>query len=81
MAKAKQRAPMFDLAGKTVLVTGSSKGIGAEIVAALGRQGAHVIAHYGRDRKGAAAATKDIDKSRLKLISADLAKPGEADRL
>jgi NAD(P)-dependent dehydrogenase (short-subunit alcohol dehydrogenase family) len=57
MAKTKQDPPMFDLTDKTILVTGSSKGIGAEIVAALGRQGANVIAHYGHDRKGAVAAT------------------------
>ncbi len=74
-------APMFDLTGKVVLVTGASKGIGASIVGALGRQGATVIAHYGRDRKGAAAAARGIDKARVKLISADLAKPGQADRL
>jgi NAD(P)-dependent dehydrogenase (short-subunit alcohol dehydrogenase family) len=79
--KPRPNAPMFDLTGRVVLVTGASKGIGASIVGALGRQGATVIAHYGRDRKGAMAATKGIDKSRLKLISADLAKPGQADRL
>jgi 3-oxoacyl-[acyl-carrier protein] reductase len=72
---------MFDLTGKTILVTGTSKGIGAAIVVALGRQGADVIAHYGKDRKGAEAATAGIDKQRLKLIGADLARPGEADRL
>jgi 3-oxoacyl-[acyl-carrier protein] reductase len=79
--KARPGADLFDLTGKTILVTGASKGIGAAIVAALGRQGATVIAHYGRDRTGAIAATKGIDKSRLKLVSADLGKPGAADRL
>jgi len=72
---------MFDLTGKTILVTGASKGIGAAIAGALGGQGADVIAHYGKDRKGAEAATAGIDEQRLKLIGADLAKPGEADRL
>ena len=72
---------MFDLTGKIVLVTGASKGIGAAIVKALGEQGADVIAHYGRDAKGARAATAGIEPERLKLIRADLAKPGEADRL
>ena len=51
---------MHDLAGKTVLVTGASKGIGAAIAAALGAAGAAVIAHYGTDRAGAEVATRDI---------------------
>lgn len=72
---------MFDLTGKTILVTGASKGIGAAIVDALGRQGADVIAHYGSDRKGAETATAGIAKARVKLIGADLSKPGAADRL
>jgi len=48
---------MTDLNGKTILVTGASKGIGAAIAAALGRDGAHVIAHYGTDEAGAQTAT------------------------
>jgi 3-oxoacyl-[acyl-carrier protein] reductase len=38
-----------DLAGKVVLVTGSSKALGAETARAFGRQGARVVVH-GRDR-------------------------------
>mgnify|MGYP003694329697 CR=1 FL=1 len=51
---------VFDLTGKTILVTGASKGIGAAIVEVLGRQGANVVAHYGSDRAGAEAATASI---------------------
>ena len=72
---------MFDLSGKTILVTGASKGIGASIVDVLGRQGANVIAHYGSDRAGAEAATASIPKDRLSLVAADLSKPGAAARL
>ena len=39
-----------DLAGETVLVTGSSDGIGREMALALGRLGATVLVH-GRDRE------------------------------
>ena len=40
---------MEDLSGKTILVTGTSKGIGSEIARVLGNSGANVIAHYGKD--------------------------------
>ena len=72
---------MFELTGKTILVTGASKGIGASIVALLGRQEANVIAHYGSDRAGAEAATASIAKDRLSLVAADLAEAGAAARL
>lgn len=72
---------MTDLNGKTILVTGASKGIGAAIAAALGRDGAHVIAHYGTDEAGAQTATAHIPAERIKLLSANLAAPGEAARL
>ncbi len=72
---------MSDLAAKTILVTGASKGIGAAIAAALGRDGAHVIAHYGTDRAGAESATAAIPAERRALVAANLAAPGEAARL
>ena len=52
VARGGARGRMTDLAGRTVLVTGASKGIGAETAAALGRAGAHVVAHYNTDRGG-----------------------------
>lgn len=72
---------VFELTGKTILVTGASKGIGAAIVATLGAQGANVIAHYGGDRAGAEAATAAIPPERRHTISADLAKPDGAGQL
>jgi NAD(P)-dependent dehydrogenase (short-subunit alcohol dehydrogenase family) len=64
-----------DLTGKVILVTGTSKGIGSEIAATLGRCGASVIAHYGKDAQGAQDATKDIPEDRKFLISVDLSQP------
>src|SRR5215472_1715435 len=72
---------MLDLSDKTILVTGASKGSGAAIIAALGREGAHVIGHYGSDEAGARAATAGIAAERVRLIAGDLAKPGEAARI
>ena len=50
---------MEDLSGKTILVTGTSKGIGSEIARVLGNSGANVIAHYGKDLEGAKKATRN----------------------
>ncbi len=66
---------MFDLSGKTILLTGASKGIGAAIAAALGEAGAHLIGHYGGDRAGAEAATSGIPAARRLLVGADLGTP------
>jgi NAD(P)-dependent dehydrogenase (short-subunit alcohol dehydrogenase family) len=64
---------MLDLQGKTVLLTGASKGIGAATARILGEAGAHVIAHYGSDEAGAKEATRAIPQERALLVPADLA--------
>jgi NAD(P)-dependent dehydrogenase (short-subunit alcohol dehydrogenase family) len=64
---------MGDLSGRTVLVTGPSKGIGAAIARRLGAADAAVIAHYGSDRAGAEEATRGIPAANVKGISADFA--------
>ena len=71
----------IDLSGKTILLTGASKGIGAATVAILGEAGAHVVAHYGTDREGAEAATAAIPAERLLLVQADLADLDAVERL
>ena len=72
---------MTDLTGKTVLVTGASKGIGAEIAAAIGKAGAYLVAHYGGDRTGAEQSTRSLPQDRVKLIGADLKDKSAVDRL
>ncbi|MDA8309503.1 MAG: SDR family NAD(P)-dependent oxidoreductase [Actinomycetota bacterium] len=67
---------MDDLDGKTVLLTGSSSGIGAAAAAAFGDAGAALVAHYGRDADGAARATSRIPRERRLLVAADFAEPG-----
>jgi NAD(P)-dependent dehydrogenase (short-subunit alcohol dehydrogenase family) len=64
-----------------VLLTGASKGIGAEMAAAIGAAGADLIAHYGSDRAGAQEATAGFSKDRVKLIGADLRDKAAVDRL
>lgn len=69
------------LHGKTILVTGASKGIGRAIAEEIGSQGARVVAHYGSDRAGAEAAVAGLPDDRRILIGSDLAQPDGADRL
>lgn len=67
---------MIDLSGRTILLTGSSSGIGAATARLLGAAGAHIIAHYADDRAGAEHATSDVPADRKILIRADFLRPG-----
>lgn len=66
----------YDLAGKTVLVTGASKGIGAAIARRAGEAGAHVVVHYSSDRHGAEAASSSIPAERKLFVQGNF---GEAE--
>jgi NAD(P)-dependent dehydrogenase (short-subunit alcohol dehydrogenase family) len=68
----------MDLSGRTILVTGASKGIGAAIARRCGEAGAHVVGHYGRDRAGAEAALAGHAHT---LLSADAEHPEQMDAL
>ncbi|HJR20884.1 MAG TPA: SDR family NAD(P)-dependent oxidoreductase, partial [Dongiaceae bacterium] len=67
---------MIDLKGKTVLVTGGSRGIGEAIVRAVAAAGGDVLLHYGKSRAAAEAVQKDVRPATCRLLQADL---GEAD--
>jgi 3-oxoacyl-[acyl-carrier protein] reductase len=70
---------MFDLTGKTALVTGASGGIGAEIVRALHRQGA-VVGVSGTRREALEALATELGE-RVFVLPADLADPEAAGAL
>jgi NAD(P)-dependent dehydrogenase (short-subunit alcohol dehydrogenase family) len=69
----------MDLSGKTIIVTGASKGIGAATATAMIAAGARVIAHYGGDRAGAEAAVARAAPGQTQLVSADLSDMGAVD--
>jgi NAD(P)-dependent dehydrogenase (short-subunit alcohol dehydrogenase family) len=66
------------LEGKTVVVTGASRGIGAAAATAIGAGGATVVAHYGSYREGAEQAVAALPEVRKSLVEADFAVPGSA---
>ena len=65
-----------ELAGRTVLLTGASGGIGSATARALLERGAHLVAHYGASRAGAEASVGEAPAERSLLVEADLARPG-----
>lgn len=61
----------IDLSGKTILVTGAGRGIGAAIARRLGQSGASVAVHYSRARDQAEALAREIGNG-ARAIGADL---------
>ncbi|MEU8970299.1 SDR family oxidoreductase [Streptomyces monashensis] len=74
---------MGALTGKTALVTGASRGIGRGIAERLGRDGARVAVHYGRDEAAAKETVAAIEAAGGSAfpIRAELGTPGDAARL
>jgi 3-oxoacyl-[acyl-carrier protein] reductase len=74
---------MLSLAGKTALVTGGSRGIGAAVCRLFAQLGARVAVGYARD----AAAAREVVRVAQRFgpeavaLKADLAREGEAERL
>lgn len=66
------------LSGRTVLVTGGSRGIGAATVRALHTDGAHVVLHYAAGEAAARAVADDLG-DRVSLVRGDLSALGGGD--
>lgn len=74
---------LFNLNGRTALVTGSSQGIGKEIAIGLAENGANVIIHYRTEDELAEQVVKDIRRYNVKAwpVKADLSLPGSPDEI
>ena len=71
------------LPGKVVLVTGASKGLGAEIAREAAREGADVVVNYMADRSGAEEVLREIERlgRRGLLFQADVGVKAEVDAM
>jgi 3-oxoacyl-[acyl-carrier protein] reductase len=71
------------LEGKVAVVTGASKGIGAEIAKHLAAEGASVVVNYASSKAGAEEVVAEISRRGGKAVAvqADVARPEEIQRL
>jgi 3-oxoacyl-[acyl-carrier protein] reductase len=74
---------MGKLSGKTAVVTGASKGIGAGIALALANEGANVVVNYARAKDDAEKIAAQINQNGSKAITvqADVSKKADVDKL
>ncbi|MFJ4723770.1 SDR family oxidoreductase [Streptomyces luteogriseus] len=71
------------LTGRTALVTGASRGIGGGIAERLGRDGARVAVHYGRNETAAKETVAAIERAggSAFALGVELGVPGDAEAL
>ena len=74
---------MKKLTDKVAVVTGASKGIGADIARSLAAEGAAVIVNYASAKEGAEKVVADIVGHGGKAIAVqgDVSLPADVDRL
>ena len=74
----------LDFTGKVVLVTGSSRGIGAEMIKAFGKRGAKCVVNYFTDPQGQNKADAEAVAKELTdplLIDCDVTKPDQVEAM
>src|SRR2546429_8635103 len=74
----------LDFTGKVVLVTGGSRGIGAEMMKAFGKRGATCVVNYFTDPQGQNKADADTVAKELKdplLIDCDVTQPAQVEAM
>jgi 3-oxoacyl-[acyl-carrier protein] reductase len=72
---------MIDFTGRTALVTGSSRGIGAAIARRLAALGATVAVHYRADEAAAEATLAGLTGEGHLIVGADISDPDAVGRM
>src|SRR3954453_20442057 len=75
---------LLDFTGKVVLVTGSSRGIGAEMIKAFGERGANCVVNYVADPEGTNkthAANVATALQEPLVIECDVTKPEQVEAM
>ena len=68
------------MSDRVALVTGASKGLGAEIALALGREGYRVVVAYHKDQEGAESVARSIGAG-SRVVGVDVSSEGEVEAL
>ena len=63
------------MAGKAVLITGASRGIGAATARVAHREGGDVVVHYGANSSAAQRLADELGGERIHLVTGDLVDP------
>ena len=74
----------FDFSSKVVLVTGSSRGLGAEMIQAFGARGAHCTVNYVADENGQNKADAENVAARVQqplVVECDVTKPEQVEAM
>jgi 3-oxoacyl-[acyl-carrier protein] reductase len=72
---------MPDLTGRTALITGSSRGIGAAIAKRYAEHGMRVAVNYSRDEEGARQTLRSLEGEGHVVIQANVADPDQVRRM
>ena len=74
----------LDFSGKVMLVTGSSRGIGAEMIKAFGKRGAHCVVNYVVDPAGQNKSDAEKVANELKdplVVECDVTNPEQVESM